>query len=96
VASPGFTGEILHVNAVRMRVTGSGNLDLVLHSLDNINTQSLTAIVMAATTNIEPTILANFKEQRVQLRFSVDAINEYFVISRIVLFIRPYQSGYAQ
>lgn len=91
-----FNGEIIHFAAARFRVTGSGNLDLEMLSLDDINTQTLTPVVMAATTNREPTILANFKDQRGRLRFSVNAIDEYFSLSKIVIFIRPYQTGYPQ
>lgn len=91
-----FNGELLHFNAVRMRVVGSGNLDLELRSMDDVNTQTLTPITMSATTNREPTQLANFKDQRCQLRFSVNAINEYFTISKIVIFIKEYQTGYPQ
>lgn len=91
-----FNGELLHFNAVRLRVVGSGNLDLEFRSLDDVETQTLTPVTMATATNREPTQLANFRQQRGQLRFSVNAINEYFTISKIIIFVRPYQSGYPQ
>ncbi len=79
-----------------MRVVGSGNLDLQFRSMDDVNTQTLTPTVMSTATNREPTTLSNFRDQRGQLRFSVNAINEYFNISKIVIFIKPYQTGYPQ
>lgn len=89
-------GGLLHFNAVRFRVVGSGNLDLELRSLDDVETQTLVPLAMATATNREPVQLANFKQQRAQLRFSVNAIDEYFTISKIVVFIRPFQTGYPQ
>ena len=56
------TGEILHFHVVRMRVIGSGFLDLQMRSMDDINTETLTSITMATATNREPTILANFSK----------------------------------
>ena len=91
-----FTGEILHFHVVRMRVIGSGNLDLVLNSLDDVNTSTLTPVPMSTATNREPTVLANFKDQRGQLRFSVNAIDEYFNISKITIYVRPLATGYPQ
>ena len=91
-----FSGEILHFHVVRTRVVGSGNLDLELRSLDDVNTSTLTPISMVASTNREPTVLANFKDQRGQLRFSVNAIDEYFTISKITIFIKPIATGYPQ
>ena len=91
-----FNGELIHFHTVRFRVIGSGNLDLEFLSLDDVNTQTITPVVMAAATNREPTILANFRDQRGRLRFSVNDIDEWFSISKIVVFIRPYQTGYPQ
>lgn len=87
-------GEILHVVAVRLRVTGSGSLQYFLRSLDNTRSIQLTSHVMAATTNIEPTTLANFNEQRVQLELKTTLIDETFLISRIIIFVKPVATGY--
>ena len=87
-------GEILHCVAVRMRVVGSGNLQLFLRSLDDVRNVQLVSHVMAATTNVEPTILANFTEQRMQLEVRTTEINETFTISRIVIFVKPIAEGY--
>jgi hypothetical protein len=94
VAKQGFNGEILHFNAIRLRVTGSGNLQLTMKSLDDVNTLALANTVMAATTNIEPTTLTNFIDQRGCLEGTTTLINETFNISKIVIFIRPIASGY--
>lgn len=88
--------ELLHFHVVRMRVTGAGNLQLFFRSLDDVNNVQLTDIPMAATTNREPNILANFIDQRAQLEFRTILINEVFNISKIRIFTRPIATGYPQ
>lgn len=88
-------GELIHhVAAVRMRVVGSGNLTMALHSLDDIQITTLTPFAMAATTYIEPTRLANFKSQRILLRFGVNEIDEWFKIQRIIIYVKPVETSY--
>lgn len=91
-----FIGNILHCNAVRLRATGSGNLQLTLWSLDDVNSDILPNITLSATTNKEPVSLANFREQRIYLEGKVTLINERFNISRIIIFVKPTASGYPQ
>lgn len=91
-----FSGEVLHFNAVRLRVTGSGSLLLYLNSLDEVKVSQLPSITMAASTNIEPVSLANFTDQRAQIEFKTTEINETFSISRMVIFVRPTATGYPQ
>lgn len=78
-----------HINAVRMRVTGSGNLDLRLVDLDNTRTYQMVDLVLQSTTRIEPTRLANFQSQRTRLEIRVQEINEHFHIRRIIIFAKP-------
>ena len=87
-------GEILHAGAVRCRVTGSGNLQSFLRSLDDVRNVQLDNITMATTANIEPTILSNFREQRIQLEMRTTEIDEVFNISRIIIFVKPVSTGY--
>lgn len=96
MAKSSFTGEIIHFGALRFRVTGSGNLQLLLHSLDDVNSSQLSSIAMQTTTNKEPLVLANFVDQRGYLEFKTTAINETFSISKITIFIRPIATGYPQ
>lgn len=86
--------NIQHFTAVRMRLTGQGNLDMTLQSTDDVNIQTLVPFAMAVVTNIQPTRLANFVEQRASLRLSTDLINEYFIINRIILYQREYGSSF--
>ena len=78
-----------HVVATRLRVVGSGNLQLALHDLDDVQVQNLVPLTMAATTRIEPTRLANFQSQRIRLVGQTTEINEWFRIHRIIIFAKP-------
>ena len=75
-------------------MTGSGNLVPTLYSLDQVESQTLQEIVMATPNRIEPTVLANFNEQRMQLRLETTRIDETFNISRIVIFVKPVAESY--
>lgn len=92
---PNSSGEnIGHITAVRMRVVGSGNLDMRLYSTDDVTSSDLVAFAMSAATNIQPTRLANFIEQRASLKCSTDEIDEWFRINRIIIYVREFGSSY--
>jgi hypothetical protein len=86
--------EIVHFGAVRLRVTGVGNLDMEFLSLDSVDTQTLAPLAMQTTTGREPVRLANFISQRGMLKLSTNAISESFRINRIILFVKPIWSEY--
>src|SRR5215203_2475285 len=86
--------NIQHITAVRMRVVGSGNLEMTLYSQDDIQSQALVPFALAATTPYQPTRLANFIQQRASLDIRTDVINEWFRINRIVLFTKEFASSY--
>lgn len=91
----GSGGENLtHYGAIRLRVVGSGNLDLSLHSLDNVRNSTLVTLALSSLTNREPTRLCNFIEQRAQLRIGTNLINETFKINRIIVFVKEVYSSY--
>lgn len=80
-----------------MRALGSGNLLTDTHSLDDASNSSvLPDIPLQAATNREPTILANFIDQRIQLEIRTEEIDEWFEISKIVMFIKPIAESYPQ
>lgn len=86
--------DILHFNAVRLRVTGSGSLDMVFKSLDDVITKTLAPLAMSMATGREPRVLTNFKSQRAKLEISVDLIDEYFSINKLIVFVKPLWADY--
>jgi hypothetical protein len=89
VAKSSSGGEFeYHVVASRLRIVGSGNYKSSLIDLDDINTVNFIDIAMSTTTRIEPTRLSNFQSQRIRYIGQVTEINEWFKISRIILFAK--------
>lgn len=80
---------IHHFIGVRVRVTGSGVLQMNFASLDEIRTNTLPNLTLLSTTDIEPLRLGNFTTQRAQLKITTTGINETFVISRLTIFVKP-------
>lgn len=85
---------INHYGSVRLRVYGSGNLMLFLRSFSNTKTSTLLPLIMRTRTNIEPTRLANFTQQKASLEIRTTEINEIFNINKIVVFVRPVAKSY--
>lgn len=81
--------NILHFGAVRLRLNGTGNLDMQWIGLDDTKTSDLLALTMSESPGYEPTRLCNFLAQRARLKISTNKINEHFKINRIVVFIKP-------
>jgi len=79
---------IYHVAGVRLRVIGSGSLRMFFHSLDSIRNFTLLPLSMSPTNDKEPTRLGNFRSQRTQLELKTDSIDEYFQISKIIIFAK--------
>jgi hypothetical protein len=94
VAKNSLSGEILHATAFRIRVTGAGYLRSNLRSFDNVRNVTLAPLPMAAATNREPVVLSSFQEQGIQLELKVVTIDETFVISKIMIFVKPVASDY--
>lgn len=82
------SGNEIHCVAVRLRLTGSGNLKMAITDLDQIQTQNLVDLPMQSTTRIEPTRLANIQSQRIRFEFHTELIDENFHIRKIILFTK--------
>lgn len=93
--SHGSSGEFIsHFNGVKVRVNGTGSLKLKLFSLDDQRYEELADIQMSERTNIIPTTLANFVEQRCSLEIKTLNINDYFRINRIIIYSKFFASEY--
>lgn len=87
-------GSVMHYGSVRMRVTGSGNLQLKLIGLDSVVSDVLVPIVMAAQPGQEPLRLANLTDQNAELEIKVTELDEKFTIHKIVVYSKPVATGY--
>lgn len=81
--------NVIHFGSTRMRVIGSGELKQTFYSLDPSISQDLADITMSAVNNKEPARIANFVSQRSKLKIQVTAIDEWFKINTLIIFVRP-------
>ena len=88
--------DIIHFGAVRLRVIGTGNLQLRLLSLNETNEKVLTPVVMSLTTDKYPNVLANFSKQRAQLEIKTTEIDEVFEIGEVIIYTKPIFASYPQ
>lgn len=86
---------INHFGSVRLRVTGSGTLELKLISL-GATELALTDVTMSSSTNRYPTILSNFMQQKAQLEIKTSQIDEVFEIKEIHIYVKPIFTSYPQ
>lgn len=86
--------NIVHFTGVRMRVIGSGNLQMRVISQDDIFEQVLVPFVMSPATNIRPLRLMNFQHQKVQFEGKTTEINERLEINKIIFFAKAVFSEY--
>lgn len=84
----GSQDNIVHYTSVRMRIIGTGQLDMVMLSQDSIFSQTLVPFTMQSATNIRPNRLMNFQHQRASLRGSTDQSGEFFKINKIVIYAK--------
>ena len=87
-------GYINHYGFVRLRVTGSGNLNLRLLSLSGTKKTTIPPLAMQSSTNIEVAKKCNFQQQRAQLEFKTTEIDEVFQLNKLVFFIKPVAENY--
>ena len=85
--------NIVHFTAMRVRVVGSGYLQLKLFSLDDVRSESLVPLTMTPATDIVPTKLCKFTTQRAAFEGWTENINEVFKINRITAYVKEVASS---
>lgn len=87
--SEGSFGEnISHFAAIRIRLTGKGELKMRVFSLDDERLKILVPFQMNFSNRIIPTRLVNFVETRAAFELMTTNIDEKFRINRIVIFVK--------
>ena len=88
------SGNVLHFGSIRLHVNGSGNLKTRFLSLDEIYEKELTDLVMANPNSVKKTRLINFTQQGAQLEIKTLAIDEWFRIQQVIIFVKSVASEY--
>jgi hypothetical protein len=95
VISESSLGEsISHYAAIRVRVNGTGSLQMSVFSLDDVRSKTLVPFTMEVLNRIIPTRIVNFSEQRAAFELKTTEIDEKFRINRIIVFTKEMYSSY--
>jgi|SRR6187402_718337 len=86
--------NISHFAAIRVRVTGVGQLQMKVLSLDDVKSKTLVPFTLQQTSRIIPTRIVNFMEQRASFEFTAPEIDTYFRINRITIYIKEVYTSY--
>lgn len=79
-------GWISHFAGLKIRVTGSGNLAMVMSGEDSVDTSTLPVLAMSATPGKEPFVPANFKNEKAAVTLTTGTLTtDYFRLTKIVL-----------
>ena len=87
---------INHFAAVRMRVTGTGNLKTKLISMDTVTEKQLADTTLLPTNSRYPNKLVNFKAQKAQLELRLTQLDETFLLRQILIYKKPVASSFPQ
>lgn len=79
---------ISHFAAIRVIVTGSGSLKMSIYSMDDIRSKQLVPFALKNVIRVVPTRLVNFLEQRALFEFKTTNMDEYFKITKIIVFTK--------
>jgi len=82
-------GWINHFGGIRVEVNGSGNLDVGLYGHQDVQTSTPPNLSLSTSQGKELERLINFVDDFCSIKFSVDSIDEYFVINRIAVWAKP-------
>jgi hypothetical protein len=80
--------NLVHVNAIRVRVVGAGELKPTLLGYNDIISQPLVSITMSATNSREQTRLSNFISQANKLKLETTEENEVMRVNHIWIYVR--------
>lgn len=84
---------INHLGIVRGQFAGSGSLLTTAFSLNQVTFELEPDVTLNDAPDYFIESLCNFQSQMIQVEFAVDAIDEWFNISNVILFIRPVASS---
>ena len=90
------SGNAIHFGGLRLRVVGSGNLEVSIATLEDVIVKTNSPIVLAEPNRIEPYRILNFTTQRASIKLQTVNENEWFKINQLVVYARPVFQNYPQ
>jgi len=79
-------GDVYHFCGIRLRVKGSGALDIRIEGLDAVLSATPTSLVMTPTPGKELFRGFNFTNERCSVKLTIDGAGERFTLTKFVLF----------
>lgn len=96
MAKKGLGDTQSHVNPIRIRTFGSGNLKAFLFDTGTINNSELNAKAMSLTSARSLNYLSNFRAEGICLQITTTEIDEYFNVSNIWVYVKPTAASFPQ
>lgn len=85
----GSAGQINHYAGIRLRLRGSGSLSLIVNSYDLTVHEDYAGVTLSATPGGELLYRTDFLSERASFRFTLAAVNQWFLVNRYTVFCRP-------
>ena len=85
-----------HINPVRIRVKGEGNLRGILFDEGEINNSELFSQSMSLTSARAINYLSNFRAEMICLLIMTTEKDEYFTVSNIWAYVKPTAESFPQ
>ena len=85
-----------HVNPIRIRVMGAGNLKTYLFDTGKINNVELSSQAMSLTSAQSLNYLSNFTAEKAYLRIMTTVKDEYFNVSSLYVYVKPSRTSFPQ
>jgi len=89
ISSEGSSGEnVQHFSTIRIRATGQGKLNAMVHALDYEKSKQLVSLPLQEKPRIQPNRIVNFVEQRASFSFFTTQMDDYVRINRIIVYMK--------
>lgn len=85
-----------HVNPVRIRVKGKGDLQVILFDSGEINNLELYAQTMSLTSARSLNYLSNFRAEKICFQIMTTVKDEYFSVSNMWAYVKPTAASFPQ
>lgn len=94
--NPNLLGTVNHFNEIKLRIIGSGALNMTLYGPQQVKSKTLPITTLSATRDKEVVKLANFRHTRAQLELTTTVIDEYFELQYILVYYKPVAANLPQ
>lgn len=82
------SGNLFQLGGIRSRIRGSGLLQILASSMDNTEVQTIPGWNLASAPGADSVRQVDMISERISVKFFMNSIDEYFILSRVALFIK--------